>query len=119
MRSIVYLIIIILIIICLVRLFRNDFHFTFDTFTHFQGLLGSGKTTLLVFFARLWKKTQHLKNQVIKILNKIFFNKIPYVCEVVYSNFPIYFGRKLRWSKICDKGIFLWEYEGEDGCLVV
>ena len=101
------------------KIFKNNYKFKFDTITHFQGSLGSGKTTLLVHFAKKWKKKQHFKNRILKILNKLFFNKFKYVCEDVYSNFPIYFGRKLGWSKICNKGIWTWQYRVPEGCLIV
>lgn len=119
-KSLVLLIVIVCGVIFIFRkIFKNNYKFKFDTITHFQGSLGSGKTTMLVHFATKWKKKKHLLNRIIKVINKICFNKFNYVCEDVYSNFPIYFGRKLGWSKIIDKGVWTWKYKVPEGCLLV
>lgn len=119
MKSVVLLIFLVIFIILIIRGIRSNYSFKFDTITHFQGALGSGKTTMLVYQAIKWKKKRHLINKLIKIVNKVLPKKIDLLNEEVYSNFPIYFGAKLGWSKICDKGFWLWQYHVPEGSLIV
>jgi len=119
MKSIVLLIFVVIIVVLIIRFLNNNYKFKFDTITHFQGSLGSGKTTMLVYHAVRWKKKKHFINQLIRIVNAISPKKIDYVNEEVYSNFPIYFGKKLGWSRIINKGFWLWEYKVPEGSLIV
>ena len=91
--------IIVIIILCIVLRFwfKNRLKYKTETITAFTGGLGSGKTFLSVCKLRNIVFWQNLKQKWLRL------TKRPYREVVVYSNIPLYLGKKRGYARVLKK----------------
>lgn len=117
----IVLLIVLIIAVLFIKFLRSNYQFKYDFITFFEGSLGSGKTTMLVYHTKLVIRKRLFKNYIIKFVNYFLPKKwkLEYHCTKVYSNFPIFLGKKLGWSYRIDEQILNWYYKVEKDCIIV
>lgn len=116
---ILFLIIGIILLIKFIKFRRASIKIELDSVTFLEGSLGSGKTRMLTYLTlREFKKRNRFYN-IKKLLNKIFpFVKAPSIPHV-YSNFPIYLGKKYGFSQVVNVEVLNWQFKIEEDSIVV
>lgn len=92
-----------------------------DSVTFFEGPLGSGKTRLLTYMAIKSFKKRVMIYKLFRFLEIITFHifKSKKFIPHVYSNYPIYLGRKYGFSQVVNCQVLNWQYKIEEGSIVV
>lgn len=118
-------------IICLVLLcvilgliiynYFKNYHFKLDGINFFQAQLGGGKSYCLTWCALHCMKRRIFWNKIKSIWNKCTPQKINFKLKPidVYSNYPIWLGKKYGWSKAINKDIWWWKYKLPENCIIV
>jgi len=91
----------------------KNYHFKRDNINFLQAQLGGGKSYTLSWFARHEQKVRIRKNRLYKVINLFLPKKwqIDYLPIDVFSNFPIWLGKKYGWSRAINKDIWDWKYK--------
>lgn len=119
--GVLLLIIIVVFIVLYAKYLLGNYHFKFDFFTIFVGQGGSGKTTLCSYFTKKFLRGRSRRNFFRRIINLVLIKrfKLEYESMIVYSTFPMYLGKKYGWSRVITKKFITWDYDIEDGSIVV
>lgn len=119
MTLIVILLIVILGII-IYNYFKN-YHFKLDGINFFQAQLGGGKSYTLTWCALRCQRRRIFTNKLKTIWNKCTPKKINMTLFPIdiYSNYPIWCGKKIGWSKAINKDIWWWKYKLPEHCIIV
>lgn len=112
--------IIALIIFLVIKRKLSNYRFKFDFITVFEGQLGSGKTTMLAYHVIKALKRRRRRNLIFSIFNVFLISrfKIKLYSEEVFSDFPLYLGKRFGWSRVVDDKFMSWAYKLPNGCLI-
>ena len=114
-------IVIIFVVVKFIKFKKESVNIELDSVTFFEGSLGSGKTRLLTSTTIKEFKARVRKYKIFKIIEFLTFNlvKNKYVIPNVYSNYPIYLGKKYGFSRVINTDVLNWEYKIEEDSIVV
>lgn len=139
---IVILIFIILMIIIVHKVRKQNYQLRYDSITFFEGCLGSGKTTIITRLAIKERRRRIINNFFAKpktiILNILLFGLpiihliyIPW-CLInkkivkferkgteIYSNYPIWINKRVGYSIAINKELLNWLYKINENCIIV
>lgn len=115
------------LILCLVILgiiiynYFKNYHFKLDGINFFQAQLGGGKSYTLTWCALKCQRRRIFTNKLKSIWNKCMPKKINFTILPIdiYSNYPIWCGKKIGWSKAINKDIWWWKYKLPENCIIV
>lgn len=110
----------VILVIIVYNYFKN-YHFKLDGINFFQAQLGGGKSYTLSWCGRHAQRRRIVRNWFVNIWNKCTPKKINFkILPVeIYSNYPIWCGKKLGWSKAINKDIWTWRYKLPDRPIIV
>jgi len=117
--------VLILIVGCIIALwlfcYFKNYHFKKDNIIFFQAQLGGGKSYTLTWNGLKEQKRRIRRNWFVKIWNactpkKINFDILPIE---IYSNYPIWCGKKIGWSKAINKNVWKWYDRLPENCIIV
>lgn len=118
--KIIFIILLLVALYLYIRHLLDNYHFKYDFITVFEGSLGSGKTTMIAYHVKRVLKRRRRSN-IFRFIVNIFLPKrwkLDYKCEEVYSDFPLYLGKKFGWAKVLDENFMYWAYKLPKGSII-
>lgn len=117
----ILLILVIILLIKYIKFRKESIKIELDSVTFFEGPLGSGKTRLLTSICIREFKRRVRVYKIHKVLEFLSFGiyKSKYFIPNVYSNYPIFLGKRYGFSYVINTSVLNWEYKIEEDSIIV